>query len=180
MFLLLAQGIAQTQVDVPILHRRPSKIVSKLKALSGPNVQFVPNDETSALRLIGRSEDIQPVRDFIGLFDNVPMRIRLAVRVESPLNHTQWKGEVQVDSEESWTSEDAATGVKLTLAARLNDDATCTLSLKARAENTKLFSQVSRIKLNEEQKVEMKAYGIYPESKKFAWVPKISVTLLDD
>lgn len=179
-FLLLAQGVANTHLDIPILHRRPSKIAKILNNMGDPRVLFVPDDEASTMRLIGTKEDVEEFKSRIALFDNAPRKIRLAVRVENPLNHASWKGEVETGNNETWMGGGGGTEVTLSIAGRINDDGTCTMFLTAKSPDAKTISVVTRVGLGKEQTFEMPAFGIHPASAKPKWLPKFSVKFLGD
>lgn len=183
--LLMAQGVLSEQVEVPILHTRPSKIVKIFgktpgRGISVEGVVMRANDVEGTITLVGSRSGIDETKARIALFDNRPRKARIAVSISAPLNHANWNGEIETFNNIEWNGDDGATGVKLSLAPRINDDGTCTAFVKLKSEDAVTMSVVFRLKLNQEQSIQMKAPGIRPANATPKWVPTIKLKYLGD
>lgn len=167
-FLLLAQGASvpttpNARVEIPVLHRRPSKVSSFLNTLPGASrVMLIPDDRAGTLTLVGPTADIAEIRARLALFDTAPRRLRVAVQAESPIDHAAWKAEVELANNVAWSGSDDATGVRLRVTPRINADGTCTLYVKAESNDASALDVVFRVKAGETKEFTLPLVGPAP------------------
>ena len=179
LIVFMPHGTPDIRIAVPILHRRPSRVLHDMPGLILESVQAQPDDEASTVILVGPKEDVEEVRTRFSLFDNAPRKARLAIRIESPLDHADWKGQIDMVNNAWWKGDDGATGVRLEIAPRLNDDNSCTVYLKARSADAKPISEVLRVGYGKEQTIAMEGYGIKPLKSRPKWLPRVVVRFVD-
>lgn len=188
-FLLMAQaapvqGSPNARVEIPVLHRRPSKISGFLNEIGtrpgSPRVLIIPDDRASTLTLEGPTEEIAEVRRRIALFDTAPRRLRLAVYAESPIDHAEWKAEVEMANNVAWSGSDDATGLRLRVSPRVNGDGSCTFFVNADSTDASSVEMVFRVKVGEAKDFSLPLRGGVAVTSKADLSPRFTLKYLGD
>jgi hypothetical protein len=180
----MAQGVLPERVAVPVLHTRPSKIVRifREQRLTPEGVSLMAVDSEGTIMLIGTGPAIAETKSRLALFDNQARKVGLRLFVESPLDHAEWKADLQISNNSRWAGKDERTGIDLALSPRLNDDGTATVILRSTSADIPAIEVIFRLKLGETTVVGCPVDGkiqIGPGAAKVNG-PRISVTFVEE
>jgi hypothetical protein len=143
------QTASADATDVQIVNRRPSAITSKLTGdLVPAGCKIEAIDERSEIRLHGDAQWRAATVSYIHMFDVKPQTVQFAVRVQSVIDKTDYRLELQVPDNQSLTFSEDTTGLHATVRPRINGDGTITLSFDCGFGNEKVHTIV-RVKNNE-------------------------------
>lgn len=181
----MAQGALGERLVVPVLHTRPSRIVkifNDQKGLAVEGVSMTASDLDGTITLVGSNSAIAEAKSRLSLFDNSPRKVCLKLLVESPFDHADWKANLEVSNNSSWSGKDERTGTAIALRPRLNDDDSVTMILDVMTDDGPAATLVFRSKLNEPYVIGFpmgKAAVIGPGAANVKG-PRISVTFAGD
>ena len=120
-----------------------------LESIVPRDLMVTPHDIEGTLTLLGPREAVDEAKATIAQFDVQPTKVRLSVRVESSLDHAEWKADLRLTNARRWTGSDEATGTELAIATRRNGDGTLTVFVESKSADTKPCKVVLRLKLGE-------------------------------
>jgi hypothetical protein len=121
------QGAASDVTDVVIVNVRPSRITALLDKDVAGDCILRPLDKESKVRIVGPSNARRELVNWIKLFDVKPVTVCLAVQVVSKIDKVDYRLNLSVRNNETFSFTESSTGVRVALMPRLNGDGTVTL-----------------------------------------------------
>jgi len=117
------------QVEIPVLHVRPSKILAQLADLDMNGASLKADDAKGVIIADGDTRAIQAARSTISILDVARRRVMLEVDVTSVVDKLTLDSSATVCSNQQWQTSDSDIGITVAVAPRINDDNTVTLFL---------------------------------------------------
>lgn len=112
-------------------------------------VTLIAHDSKGILEIKGPAEGVSEVKKYVSLFDVAPQRVSLAIETFCKVLNTDSQTKTILINNKKWSTEDELLRLGLTVATRINDDATITMSLEIRRGKTAKQTMVFRLKQGE-------------------------------
>lgn len=135
------------------LKGNPDVVLGRLEGASQglvpKGVTLVAHDSKGILEINGPSDGISAVKQYVALFDIAPQRVSLAIDTSCKVLNTDSQTKTVLVNNKKWSTEDELLRLGLTVATRVNDDATITMSVEIRRGKAAKQSMVFRVKQGE-------------------------------
>jgi type II secretory pathway component GspD/PulD (secretin) len=153
--LIAAAACLQTPVHavVKVDYTRPSKIVETLRTgnLFSSETKVQADDVKSVVIIDGSQEDVAQLKTYVNIFDVLPRRVSVSVKVESPLDKISYQATANIRNQQEWRTSDDETGISIAIRPRINDDNTVTLMVELGKPGIPTIKTVFREKIKVDQ-----------------------------
>src|SRR5688572_1449366 len=114
--------------EVPIHHRRASRIAESIKPVIG-TAKLKPHDRRSVIEVTGTEDQVDEAERVIRLVDIRPIIVSFELDLESRYDKLETRYEVQVENNQPWSMSLKTEGIKFTVTPRINEDCSITLTV---------------------------------------------------
>jgi type II secretory pathway component GspD/PulD (secretin) len=147
-FLLAATTQATVEVQVPVTHYRPSKMVALMRgdhggtSLLGDRLEAVPVDAKGIIVLSGDKTEVEAAKQFVALTDVERRGASFTITIDSSADRMKYEVRVSLKSNQLWKTSDGDTDTTIAMKPRINADGSVSLSLVTQVRSSEVQTMV--------------------------------------
>lgn len=138
------------------LRESPNAILGRLEGaeigLVPKGVTLVAHDSKGVLEMTGPADGIAKVKTFVALFDIAPQRVSLSLESSCKTLNADTQTKTVLLNNKKWSMEDELLRLRMTIATRVNSDATITMTVEVSRGKTTTQTMTFRVKDGESVK----------------------------
>lgn len=139
------------QVEIPVLHKRASRLLAQMPVDEFDGVTLKADDEKSVIRVEGDPDAVRTLKTFVALYDVLPRRVGVSVKVDSILDKRSFETSAYVYNNSQWKTWDSEIEIGIAISARINDDNSVTFFIEFSSASLKSAKVVCRLSGNQTQ-----------------------------